>query len=269
MLGNRSPVPAGMVGMLGRKMSAVLFLVSFALAISTATASAEQRYGPLSGHIGAAGPGGSGNGEFSGPDGVAVDQATGEVYVVDTGNNRVEEFEASGTYLAQFDGAATPAGTFSGPTAVAVDQATGDVYVVDTGHSVVDKFTSAGGYLCELSGWERGCQATPVGAATFSEPLGVAVDPTAGEATSEDVYVSERGSRLVDVFTGAGSDVTQFGPGYPPWSLAVDSSHDVYVAKRKKNESASTRRWARNSSGSMSKEMLLGASLSAQWVSTR
>jgi hypothetical protein len=230
VLSNRSPVPAGMVGMLGMKMSAMLFLLSVALAISTATALAEQRYGPLSGHIGEAGPGGSGNGEFSTPNGVAIEQASGDVYVVDTGNNRVEKFEASGGYLSQFDGTATPAGSFAGPTAVAVDQSTGDVYVVDTGHNVVDKFTAGGAYLCELSGWERGCQVTPVEAPTFSEPLGVAVDPTAGEATSEDVYVSDRGNRLVDVFTSAGGDVVQFDPGYPPWSLAVDASHNVYVA---------------------------------------
>ncbi len=220
---------------------ATLGVLIGAMALSTAPASAEQRYGPLSGHIGEAGLGGSGNGEFSNPNGVAIEQASGDVYVVDTGNNRVEKFDALGTYLSQFDGSATPAGSFAGPTAVAVDQSTGDVYVVDTGHNVVDKFTATGEYLCELSGWERGCQAVPVEAPTFSEPLGVAVDPTTGEANSGDVYVSDSGHGLVDVFTNAGTDVAQFKPGlinepgrrpepYPPWSLAVDSNHDVYVA---------------------------------------
>jgi sugar lactone lactonase YvrE len=225
MLGNRSPVPAGMVGMLGMKMSAMLFLLSVALAISVATASAEQRYGPLGGHIGEAGPGGSGNGEFSTPNGVAIEQASGDVYVVDTGNNRVEKFEASGVYLSQFNGATTPAGSFSSPTAVAVDQTTGDVYVVDSGNNVVDKFTPSGEYLCEQSGKERGCQATPIGPSTFSTPIGVAVDPT-----NEDVYVSDKENKIVDVFTAGGSDAAQFEPGYRPWSLAVDANHNVYVA---------------------------------------
>jgi hypothetical protein len=225
----------------GLTAMATLGVLIGAMALSPAPAPAEQRYGPLSGHIGELGPGGLGNGEFSNPSGVAIEQASGDVYVIDTGNNRVEKFEASGAYLSQFNGAATPAGSFAGPTAVAVDQSTGDIYVADTGHNVVDKFTATGKYLCQLSGWERGCQATPVEAPTFSEPLGVAVDPTTGAPTSADVYVSDKGNRLVDVFTSAGADAAQFEPGhltepgrqpepYRPWSLAVDSSHDVYVA---------------------------------------
>ncbi len=222
-------------------MALVMMVALGALVFSVTPALAEQRYSSLSGHIGEAGPGGSGAGEFSNPNGVAIEQASGDVYVVDMGNNRVERFEASGAYLSQFDGAATPAGSFSAPTAVAVDQGTGDVYVVDTGHNVVDKFTATGEYLCELSGWERGCQVAPAEAPSFSEPLGVAVDPTTGASTSGEVYVSDKGHRLVDVFTNAGADAAQFEPGYltepgrgpepyRPWSLAVDSSHDVYVA---------------------------------------
>ncbi len=212
------------------RVAASLSVLCAALAMSAATASASQRYGPLSGRIGEAGAGGSGNGEFSDPDGVAVDQVTGHVYVVDSGNSRVEEFDAAGAYLAQFSGASTPAGGFSGPTAVAVDQTTGDVYVVDTGNNVVDEFTPSGVYICELSGWERGCQATPVEPPSFSTPIGVAVDPTTGGAASGDVYVSDKENRVVDVFTAGGSDVAQFSPGYRPWSLAVDSNSDVYVA---------------------------------------
>ena len=216
---------------LGMKLSAMLFMLSVALAISTAPALAVQRYGPISGRIGEVGAGGSGNGEFSSPNGVAVDQATGDVYVVDTGNNRVEKFDASGTYLAQFDGATTPAGSFSGPTAVAIDQTTDDVYVVDTGNNVVDKFTSTGEYICQLSGWERSCQALPAGSPTFSTPIGVAVDPTTGGATSEDVYVSDKETKTVDVFGSTGDDVAQFASEHRPWGLAVDANHNVYVAE--------------------------------------
>jgi hypothetical protein len=201
-----------------------------ALALPVASAVAVQRYGPISGHIGEAGPGGSGGGEFSGPDGVAIDQATGDVYVVDTGNNRVEKFEASGTYLSQLDGTETPSGAFSEPTAVAVDQASGDVYVVDSGHDVVDKFTASGSYICELSGWGRGCQATPGGAPTFDDPHGVAVDPTTGGANSGDVYVSDKENKTVDAFTDDGGDVSHLALDYRPWSLAVDSNSDLYVA---------------------------------------
>ena len=58
--------------------------------------------------IGEGGTGGSGNGELAGPSGVAVNEATGSVYVVDRGNNRVEKYDASGAYIEQFNGSATP-----------------------------------------------------------------------------------------------------------------------------------------------------------------
>ena len=42
---------------------------------------------------------GSGPGQFKEPVGVAVNDETGDVYVVDKGNKRVEEFTASGTFV--------------------------------------------------------------------------------------------------------------------------------------------------------------------------
>ncbi len=52
------------------------------------------------------GAAGSGDGQFEGPTQVAVDEATGEVYVVDSGGERVEVFkpEAGGgyEYVSQF-----------------------------------------------------------------------------------------------------------------------------------------------------------------------
>lgn len=49
------------------------------------------------------GAGGTGEGQFSNPSGVAVSEvgpAAGDVYVVDRGNNRVEQFSAKGKFLA-------------------------------------------------------------------------------------------------------------------------------------------------------------------------
>ena len=41
---------------------------------------------------------GRGNGQFSNPAGIAID-GSGNVYVVDSKNNRVEKFDAKGKYL--------------------------------------------------------------------------------------------------------------------------------------------------------------------------
>src|SRR5262245_65043870 len=46
------------------------------------------------------GTSGSGDGQFSRPTGVATD-AVGNVYVADYGNNRIQKFTSTGTYLLQ------------------------------------------------------------------------------------------------------------------------------------------------------------------------
>jgi hypothetical protein len=45
-----------------------------------------------------------GKGQFKEPGQVAVNEASGDVYVIDRGDDRVEWFSSSGTYLGQFDG---------------------------------------------------------------------------------------------------------------------------------------------------------------------
>lgn len=94
--------------------------------------------------------------------GIAVNDATHDVYVVDTGNDRVEEFDSSGSFLREFDGSGAPTGAFSAPSEIAVDNSTnpldpsaGDVYVVDSGHGVIDKFTAEGSYIGQLTGTPR------------------------------------------------------------------------------------------------------------------
>lgn len=100
---------------------------------------------------------GSEEGQLSGPLGVAVNDATGNVYVADEGNNRVEVFNAQGGYAGQITGGETPAGSFRAPSAVAVDNSPssatrGTVYVVDRRHAVVDAFDAAGAYVGQIVG---------------------------------------------------------------------------------------------------------------------
>jgi hypothetical protein len=64
---------------------------------------------------------GSGNGQLNEPEDVAVNEATGDVYVVDKGNDRVEYFSSTGAYIGQFSGEGALTGKFSNPTSIAVD----------------------------------------------------------------------------------------------------------------------------------------------------
>ncbi len=177
------------------------------------------------------GEAGSGNGKFTEPDGVAVNDTTHDVYVVDRGDNRVEEFTSSGSYIGQFNGSAAPTGAFDEPTTIAVDNSgspldpsAGDVYVVDEGHNVVDKFSAAGVYEGQLTAGESG--------APFFHLRGVAVDP------SGVVWVTQAGegqvANEVDSFSDALANAFLAQEDSTPpdvnQGFAVDSEGRLYIA---------------------------------------
>ena len=80
---------------------------------------------------------GTPNGPFGDVEGVAVDNATGEIYVAEEEARAVDVFSASGEYRTQLKG-------FNHPAALAFDQSTGDLYVLDGGAGRVDVFNSSG-----------------------------------------------------------------------------------------------------------------------------
>src|SRR5580704_4496336 len=193
-----------------------LIVLAGALALASPSALALSRYPAVPNVL--FGAQGSGEGQLSGPLGVAVDEASGDVYVADAGNNRVEEFNAEGKYLATITG--TPAGSFSDPGGVAVDNssspAKGDVYVMDVGHHVIDVFNSSGKYLSQITG-------TP--SSFESELFGVTVD------ASGDLWVHESNGK-VDEFGDTGSFLGGFtrnyGSEFTP-GIAVDSEGAIYL----------------------------------------
>jgi NHL repeat-containing protein len=168
---------------------------------------------------------GSGNGQLSSPRGVAVNDESGDVYVIDQGNNRVEEFDAEGKYISQFNGAETPAGSFSAGhnvSSIAVDNSTdaakGDVYITDPGHGVIDVFDSTGKYLSQITG-------TP---SPFAALVGVAVD-TFGNIWADGRFANG-GEQDVYEFSDTGGLLGQFTTySALERGLAVDSSDNVYV----------------------------------------
>ena len=163
------------------------------------------------------GSAGSGNGQFSGPNGVAVDQSSGDVYVADSANNRIEEFGPSGAFIVAFGTHGTGDGQLSDPTEIAVDNSVSPaaVYVVDSGNNRVEKFTAAGVYLSQIDGTSAG--------SPFGQLYGVAVGVTG------DVWVYQA-SAEIDEFDSTGAFLTSFpcpcgtSPGF-----GVDSHSNVYA----------------------------------------
>ena len=69
---------------------------------------------------------------------LAID-GSGNVYVADSSNNRIQKFAADGAFLAAWGSYGTGNGQFAGPTGVATDSS-GHVYVADQNNDRIQKF---------------------------------------------------------------------------------------------------------------------------------
>lgn len=173
-------------------------------------------------------------GSFSGPAGVAVDDATGNVYVSEHNNKRVDEFEPvleNGELVAE-----KSIGQFkvSSPGAIAVDNSSegsdpssGDVYVVSGGKEIYK--LGPEGKLIEII---KAFEVEGAKARKFATVDGVAVDP------SGNLFVFEEGGeifRFNDAAPNVGVSDTQAPPENPEEPLrgrsafAVDAEDNFYI----------------------------------------
>jgi hypothetical protein len=163
-------------------------------------------------------------GQFSGNAAIVVNQASGDVYVADSGDGRIEKFSADGAFLSSFG-----TGELTTPTFLAVDNSpggAGDVYVGDTATNVVSKFDSSG---APIASWGTAGQLT----GTVSEPFGpldgIAVDNTGV------LYVATGGEEnFLTKFSQGGAELGethQLPFEAAPIGIAVDSTGAIYKAR--------------------------------------
>ena len=85
------------------------------------------------------GANGSDDGQFNGPNGVAV-ASNGSVYVADVNNHRIQKFTADGVFVTKWGANGSDDGQFRNPGGVAV-ASNGSVYVADVNNHRIQKFT--------------------------------------------------------------------------------------------------------------------------------
>ena len=73
---------------------------------------------------------------------------TGQVYVADRGNNRIQKFDSNGKFLGEWGSSGTHPGEFNSPSGIAVDSPS-FVYVADTGNNRIQKFDFNAKFLGE------------------------------------------------------------------------------------------------------------------------
>ena len=204
---------------------------------------------------------GSTNSGFGGDGGPAINaqlnqpvtaafDGSGNMFIADTGNNRIRKVTSSGTISTvagngaigfSGDGGAATSAALNSPRGVAVD-GSGNIYIADTGNSRIRKVSSSG-VIATIAGTGVAGFAGdggPAANAQFSSPQGVAVDG------SGNVYISDRGNARIRVINASGVISTIAGTGVPgfggdngpatsaqlniPAGIALDGSGNLFIA---------------------------------------
>jgi subtilisin family serine protease/streptogramin lyase len=163
------------------------------------------------------GSAGTGNGQFAETYGIAID-ASGNLWVADTGNNRIQKFNAKGEYLSQFGGSLQ----LNWPTGIAID-ASGNLWVADTGNTRVVKYNAKGEYLAKF-----GTEGS--GNGQFQVPLDLAID------ASGNLWVTDAITNRVQKFDSSGKYLAQFGSSgtgnsqfTEAFGIDIDASGNLWV----------------------------------------
>jgi len=155
---------------------------------------------------------------FYHPAGVTV-SSQGDVYVMDTGNYRIQKYDGEGRFLLMWSGRGSLVGFLD------VDLQ-GNIYAMDIVNIRIQKFNSSGNYLTQWG--TRGS-----GDGQFKEPIDIAVDK------QSNIYVGDYENNTVQKFDNTGKFLFRWGTtGHKDgqfsgiYSIAIDPDGNVLVAEQ-------------------------------------
>ena len=168
---------------------------------------------------------GTEDGKFNTPRVIAISYRTGNIYVTDTANNRIQMFNGiTGAFMMKFGSQGTEDGKFNTPWGIAIDNSD-YVYVSDSGNNRIQIFNGiTGTYVSQF-----GLQGTVDG--KFASPKGIQV------LSNGNIIVLDTDNNRLQTFTGDGVYVSKFGSQgtgdgqfSSPIAFAIDAVGNIVVA---------------------------------------
>jgi len=180
---------------------------------------------------------GTGNGWFKNPTDVAVDPTTGDIYVADFNNFRIQVFNSAGIFLRGIGNGTTWSGTppaplpgnlnkwFNRPYGITLDAAA-NIYVGEYDNNRIQKLDYLGNFLAKWG-------SSGAGNGQFSGPRDITVD------SAGNVYVADGGNHRIQKFDPLGRFISKWssngngvGQLSSPWGLVFDPTGDfLYVTE--------------------------------------
>ncbi len=172
---------------------------------------------------------GTAEGALSSPRNLAIGP-DGLVYVADSGNNRIQVFDADGRFVRGWGSFGVEAGQFNEPWGVAVDEQY--VYVADTWNHRIQKFTLEGQFVASFGSSGSPAADDPTGG------LGLFFGPRAIVLIGDhQLLVTDTGNHRLQLLDrdgnflqAAGSLGNQLGQFDEPVGLAVGPDGSIFVA---------------------------------------
>ncbi len=162
---------------------------------------------------------GSGNGQLSGATGIGID-TSGNIYIVDSGNDRVQKFNSSGVYQSQFGSTGAGNGQFNNPVRIGFDSI-GNIFIADSNR--IQKFNSSGVYLSQFG-------TLGTGNAQFNGTGGFAFD------SAGNIFVADTFNNRVQKLSSSGGYISEFPISGRVNSVKIDSSGNVFAVNETLNQ---------------------------------
>ncbi len=169
---------------------------------------------------------GNGNGQLSYPYGIAIEPSTGNIYIADTSNHRIQAFKRDGTFVRVIGSSGSGDVQFSSPSGLTFDK-NGNLVVADTGNHRIQVIDVLTGQLKFKFGSEGNANGQ------FSYPNHV--------TTTHDgqIIVSDSSNHRLQYFSSTGVWLKTFAPGQGtgvgqlsnPMGVCVDSKGNTIICE--------------------------------------